>query len=602
MIVNKNGVGLDSAGYNLNYGIWIDKSEKIKGGFEGADGANYFVVSNNTYNDGKWHYAVVTYDGAIVNMYIDSILIGNLSTTVTPDNGGNNDYPLRIGSNSQGNDAYFTGEIDEVRVWSRALSANETGEQYWSAIVNPEGQVAYMDGLVYNVITPTDTIPPTIVAPPDVTALATGTLTKVSLGTPTVTDIEDPSPIVTNNSPAKGFPVGKTTVIWTATDASGNSASASQTVTIGDAATAYTIPIIGGVKPTVVTYGSTVHTVCDAGCTHTSIKNAINSLPSDGGKVVLKGSKTYSPSATIYLRSNLVIEFEADTSIKYSGSGRVFSGNDITDVMFINPAISRTNAGDVIYISNADTIIIQGGKITGVKGSGSSGFACNNCKDTLVQGGIYSTFSRPIDIGTTSGKTDGTTRNVWLVENTIFDSSIECVHLNRGYDMHAIGNNVRDCANNGIDIGYNVGVEAKYNTLTHTGYGSVDNAVGFHTDSADIVILVQNIIDITGTDGISLCGSDNNYVVANKITRTGRTLAHDAGNGIEVVKCGATNQEIPEKTVIDQNELSDIYSNGIYITQTATEVRIANNVIQDYGTKAILDNSGEATITGNSIA
>lgn len=79
-----------------------------------------------------------------------------------------------------------------------------------------------------------DTTKPEITAPEDITTEATATLTPVALGSPIVTDIADPSPVVTNDAPAGGFPVGDTTVTWTATDASGNSATDEQTVTIED--------------------------------------------------------------------------------------------------------------------------------------------------------------------------------------------------------------------------------------------------------------------------------------------------------------------------------------------------------------------------------
>ena len=81
-------------------------------------------------------------------------------------------------------------------------------------------------------INPQDTSPPSIAAPADVTVEGNGTLTKVSLGTPTVTDNADPSPTVTNDAPSAGFPVGTTTVAWKATDHSGNSATATQKVTV----------------------------------------------------------------------------------------------------------------------------------------------------------------------------------------------------------------------------------------------------------------------------------------------------------------------------------------------------------------------------------
>ena len=49
---------------------------------------------------------------------------------------------------------------------------------------------------------------------------------------PTVSDLADPAAAVSNNAPAGGFAAGSTTVIWTATDASGNAATANQTVTV----------------------------------------------------------------------------------------------------------------------------------------------------------------------------------------------------------------------------------------------------------------------------------------------------------------------------------------------------------------------------------
>jgi|GEM_PF-1464688 len=80
-----------------------------------------------------------------------------------------------------------------------------------------------------------DTTPPTITAPAAVTVEGntTGGATGVPLGTPVVSDIVDANPVVTNNAPSF-FPLGPTTVIWTARDASGNSATATQIVTVVD--------------------------------------------------------------------------------------------------------------------------------------------------------------------------------------------------------------------------------------------------------------------------------------------------------------------------------------------------------------------------------
>ncbi|HEY7734724.1 MAG TPA: cellulase family glycosylhydrolase, partial [Nitrososphaera sp.] len=66
----------------------------------------------------------------------------------------------------------------------------------------------------------------------------------VALGSPDVTDIADASPVITNDAPSGGFPVGTTIVTWTATDAAGNSAVAQQSVTleVGDPDPGESIP------------------------------------------------------------------------------------------------------------------------------------------------------------------------------------------------------------------------------------------------------------------------------------------------------------------------------------------------------------------------
>lgn len=81
-------------------------------------------------------------------------------------------------------------------------------------------------------VTVSDTTAPSISAPPDVQAESTGATTMVNIGTATVSDLVDPNPTVSNDAPANGFPEGMTAVTWTATDASGNSATAVQNIIV----------------------------------------------------------------------------------------------------------------------------------------------------------------------------------------------------------------------------------------------------------------------------------------------------------------------------------------------------------------------------------
>jgi len=81
-----------------------------------------------------------------------------------------------------------------------------------------------------------DTTKPSItVTVPAVEKEATGLYTEVDLEV-NVTDLVSSGAdlVVSNNAPAAGFPVGDTTVTWTATDKAGNSSTATQKVTITD--------------------------------------------------------------------------------------------------------------------------------------------------------------------------------------------------------------------------------------------------------------------------------------------------------------------------------------------------------------------------------
>jgi hypothetical protein len=53
----------------------MNSAEQIKAGFETSSGADQYVTSSTPYNDGQWHYAVVTNNGANVILYIDGVQV-----------------------------------------------------------------------------------------------------------------------------------------------------------------------------------------------------------------------------------------------------------------------------------------------------------------------------------------------------------------------------------------------------------------------------------------------------------------------------------------------------------------------------------------------
>jgi trimeric autotransporter adhesin len=101
------------------------------------------------------------------------------------------------------------------------------------SVSDPDGQI----GLDTVIIRIRDTTPPVITAPAAVIAsndinVCGRALANTPLGAPVASDICG-SVTITNNAPSL-FPVGTTTVTWRATDGSGNTAIATQLVTIND--------------------------------------------------------------------------------------------------------------------------------------------------------------------------------------------------------------------------------------------------------------------------------------------------------------------------------------------------------------------------------
>ncbi|MEM1260905.1 MAG: HYR domain-containing protein [Pseudomonadota bacterium] len=168
-------------------------------------------------------------------------------------------------------------------------------------------------------VTITDTTAPTITAPANVTVDQNGNPTPVTLGNPTVNDLADPAPTVTNNAPAGGFPVGSTNVTWTATDASGNQATAIQTVTVNMAAPP---PTCSSLQPE---FAATVYPVlndpANCGSCHTppnivSTANGFNILANDAAGFEL-----------FRAISNIRINGESSMTVKALGGGAHGGGN-----------------------------------------------------------------------------------------------------------------------------------------------------------------------------------------------------------------------------------------------------------------------------------
>ena len=141
-LVTKGRGESDGNNRDQNYFLGVDASGRLSADYEeGAGqlspGTNHPVTGSTAIarNDGVWHHAAATFDGTTWRLFLD----GNPDGIVVVGPGrlprwdSIQHFGVGTALNSLGEtvdslgvvDGYFSGDIDEVRVWDRALSAAE---------------------------------------------------------------------------------------------------------------------------------------------------------------------------------------------------------------------------------------------------------------------------------------------------------------------------------------------------------------------------------------------------------------------------------------------------------------------------------------------
>jgi hypothetical protein len=95
-------------------------------GIQGAAPINSYTLNNN-----DWHHVVITFDGdsAKSTQYIDGVLEGSISFSETP--AFTNWTQLYFGQNvNQHSSNAFSGQLDDIAIWDRILSACEIKQLY----------------------------------------------------------------------------------------------------------------------------------------------------------------------------------------------------------------------------------------------------------------------------------------------------------------------------------------------------------------------------------------------------------------------------------------------------------------------------------------
>lgn len=115
-----------------SYGWWLEirDTAATKIAF-GTSGSSYIETTNSVMTTGTWNHIVVRHGS---NGTIREIYVNGINVAVTDHSGGagtigTSTASLRIGGNNSTN-RYFTGSIDDVRIYNRTLSTTEVEALY----------------------------------------------------------------------------------------------------------------------------------------------------------------------------------------------------------------------------------------------------------------------------------------------------------------------------------------------------------------------------------------------------------------------------------------------------------------------------------------
>lgn len=131
---NHTAISIGDAGTNTKVSIVLNRNSNLNYVLfsrmkENVDVQN--LAYQTTLSTSTWYHLVMTYDGATITGYVNGSSVGTASASGSGSS-GTTDY-FNIGSgqnNTPAFSAFFDGKIDEVGVWSRAITSGEVTQLY----------------------------------------------------------------------------------------------------------------------------------------------------------------------------------------------------------------------------------------------------------------------------------------------------------------------------------------------------------------------------------------------------------------------------------------------------------------------------------------
>lgn len=128
-----------SAGYILRCGA----SGKLSFAFGSGSAFPELATTTSVLTLNTWQHVAATYDGTTMRLYVNGVEVANKAQTGTI---ALSAKPVEIGRNNEYSSRYFTGRIDEARIFNVALDAATIQSWYNRTVNNTHGNFANLVG------------------------------------------------------------------------------------------------------------------------------------------------------------------------------------------------------------------------------------------------------------------------------------------------------------------------------------------------------------------------------------------------------------------------------------------------------------------------
>ena len=204
--------------FRLNFGL--NKSIGITMRGEGGEGKTFAIsTEKNAIKLTQWHLLHITKkkeeEGTNISLYIDGKRLINSTNYQAGKVNPRNNHNLILGADEVPRRRYFKGALDDLRFYSRALSEDEIAEFYELEKPTAAG----------------DATPPVITLSGEVKITIETGAVYLDAGATALDNVDGSVSVATSGSVDTDTP-GTYTLTYAATDASGNTAAATRTVTV----------------------------------------------------------------------------------------------------------------------------------------------------------------------------------------------------------------------------------------------------------------------------------------------------------------------------------------------------------------------------------